>query len=167
MPFCPAYDAAGGNEFGWRVAVEGDTVVVASWHDDDDGTDCGLAYVFTEPNTRWTEATETTRLTASGAAGGDQFGASVVVVGDTVVTGAHLDDANGADSGSVYVYPVSDLTGVPTWTEIPNSAAGETNATSYTVTVLTNDVGYSFRIRATNGGGTSPVSDAGAVTPAS
>ena len=166
MPFCPAYDAAGGNEFGWRVAVEGDPVVVASWHDDDDGTDCGSAYVFTEPNTGRPEAMERTRLTASDAAGGDQFGASVVV-------GGHGGDGRprgrcqrrgfrlGVGVSGLRLDRRTHLDGVP------DSAAGETNATSYTLTVLTNDVGYSFRIRATNGGGTSPVSDAVTVTPAS
>ena len=44
--------------------------------------------------------------------------------------------------GSAYVYTVSD------WTAIPDSGAGETNATSYTVTGLANGVEYRFKIRA-------------------
>lgn len=58
------------------------------------------------------------------------------------------------DSGSAHVYQVSD------WTGVPDNTAGETNATSHTVTGLTNDAEYSFRIRATNDVGTSPTSDA-------
>ncbi len=52
------------------------------------------------------------------------------------------------------------------WTDIPTSAAGETNATSYTVTSLSNGTAYRFRIRAVNANGSSPQSDATtAVTP--
>ncbi len=53
-----------------------------------------------------------------------------------------------------------------TWTDIPTSASGETNATSYTVTSLSNGTAYLFRIRAVNATGNSPESDATtAVTP--
>ena len=55
-----------------------------------------------------------------------------------------------------------------TWTDIPTSAPGETNATSYTVTSLANETAYRFRIRAVNAQGNSPQSDAaGPVTPSS
>ena len=76
-----------------------------------------------------------------------------------MVVGAHWDDDNGSKSGSAYIYEVSD------WTAIPNSAAGGTSATSYTVTGLINDAEYSFRIRATNTVGTGPASNAVTVTP--
>ncbi len=36
------------------------------------------------------------------------------------------------------------------WTDIPNSAPGETNATSFTLTGLTNGTSYTFQVRATN-----------------
>ena len=53
------------------------------------------------------------------------------------------------------------------WTDIPSSAPGETNATSYTVTGLKNGTEYRFRIRAVNAGGEGPQSAvAGPVTPA-
>ena len=147
-------DGAGGDRFGASVAVDGDTVVVGARQDSDNGAGSGSTYVFTEPSGGWADATETAQLTAPDGAADDNFGGSVAVDGATVVVGAHHDDDNGTDSGSVYVYEVSD------WTEIPDSAAGETNATSYTVTGLTNGAEYNFQIRATNNVGAGPASDA-------
>ena len=52
------------------------------------------------------------------------------------------------------------------WTDIPNSAPGGTNATSYTVTSLTNGNAYRFRIQAVNPAGYGAQSDiAGPATP--
>ncbi len=54
------------------------------------------------------------------------------------------------------------------WTDIPDSAAGEANATSYTVKRLKNGTAYTFRIRAVNAAGNGPPSDeAGPATPTS
>ena len=152
-----ANDGAAADHFGVSVALDGDTVVVGATGDDDRGSNSGSAYVFVKPATGWTSTSTATKLTAFDGEFKDYFGESVSVDGDTVMVGAWGDDDNGSKSGSVYVYhelSVSD------WTAIPSSAAGETNATSYTVTGLTNDVSYSFRIRATNPKGTSPASAA-------
>ena len=52
------------------------------------------------------------------------------------------------------------------WTDIANSAPGEANATSYTVTSLVNGTAYRFKLRAVNAGGNGPESDeAGPATP--
>ena len=140
--------------------MEGDAVVVGAYKDDDHGMDSGSAYLFVKPSSGgWVDATETAKLTASDGAAGDEFGYSVAVDGGTVVVGAHGDDDRGSDSGSAYLHEVSD------WTDIPDSAAGDTNATSYTVTGLTNDEEYSLWIRAENAVGIGPASDAVTATP--
>ena len=77
------------------------------------------------------------------------------------MVGAFWDDDNGPQSGSAYVYEVRD------WTAIPDSATGETNATSYTVTGLINDEEHSFWIRAANSVGSGPPHDGLHVTPTS
>ena len=154
-----ASDAAADDEFGFSVAVDGDTVVVGALYDDDNGEDSGSAYLFAKPGTGWATATETVKLAASDGASDDWFGRSVAVDGDTVVVGAHQEDDNGSNSGSAYVYEVSD------WTAVPNSGPGETNATSYTVTGLTNGAEYDVRIRAVNAFGKGAASDAVTVTP--
>ena len=47
---------------------------------------------------------EVAKLLASDGATSDSFGYSVAISGDTAIIGAYGDDANGADSGSGYVY---------------------------------------------------------------
>ena len=154
-----ASDGATGDQFGRSVAVEGDTVVVGAHRDDNSGSESGSAYVFAKPGAGgWVTGTETATLTASDGTTNDLFGYPVAIDEDTVVVGADGDDDNGSESGSAYVYAVSD------WTDIPNSGSGETNATSYTVTVLTNGAEYNFWIRAANSVGTGPASGAVTVT---
>ena len=45
-----------------------------------------------------------TKITSSDAAATDRFGWSVSISGDYAIVGAYLDDDNGADSGSAYIY---------------------------------------------------------------
>ncbi|RMF71553.1 MAG: hypothetical protein D6744_17805, partial [Planctomycetota bacterium] len=47
---------------------------------------------------------EAAKLLASDGAAFDVFGGSVSISGDTAVIGAYLDDDNGVDSGSAYVF---------------------------------------------------------------
>ncbi len=97
-----ASDGGAFDQFGFAVAISGDTVVVGARADD---SDQGSAYVFVKPGGGWADANETAKLTASDGAGGDQFGFAVAISGDTVVVGAPFDDigANG-NQGSAYVF---------------------------------------------------------------
>ena len=126
--------------------------------------------MFTKPASGgWADATEATKLTAelsgSDGAAGDRFGNSVAVDGDTVVMGAPYVDDNGVESGVAYVgtKPNAGWAATPDWTAIPDSAAGGTNATSYTVTGLTSGAEYTFWIRTVNAFGTSAASEAAKV----
>ena len=94
-------DGASGDYFGWSVAVDGDTAVAGAVFDDDNGSESGSAYVFTRESGVWSQSA---KLTASDGARGDRFGESVAVDGDTAVVGAYLDDDNGSQSGSAYVF---------------------------------------------------------------
>ena len=96
-----ASDGVFDDEFGNSVAVDGDTIVVGADLDDDSGTNSGNAYVYTRTGTIWALQE---KLTASDGASGNSFGFSVAVNGDTIVVGAFLDDDNGSDSGSAYVF---------------------------------------------------------------
>ena len=105
-----ASDRAANDNFGRSVAVDGNTIVVGASGDRNmvDGAEAstGSAYVFTRPDNGWTNSagTETAKLTASDGADSDQFGRSVAVDGDTIVVGAHQNDDDGTDSGSIYVF---------------------------------------------------------------
>ena len=103
-----ASDAAAGDEFGRSVSISGDYAVVGAARDDDAGFASGSAYIFMRSGSSWIEQA---KLTASGAAAGDEFGRSVSISGDYAVGGALEDDA-GVDSGSAYVYllPVLSIT---------------------------------------------------------
>ncbi|MFN8453934.1 MAG: hypothetical protein U0401_04550 [Anaerolineae bacterium] len=87
--------------FGAYVAMSGDTVVIGSAGDDiGANSGQGSAYVFVKPGGGWSDMTHTAKLTAGDGAADDQFGISVAISGDTIVTGAHLDDSgSNADQG--------------------------------------------------------------------
>ncbi len=100
-----AADGEAGDEFGYSVALAGDTAVITANADDSDvnGVDSGSAYVFTRSGTDWSQQA---KLTAADGAAGDLFGVRVALVGDTALIGARLDDddVNGIDAGSAYVF---------------------------------------------------------------
>ena len=94
-----ASDGAAGDQFGWSVAVDGETVVIGA--QSDDGAR-GAAYVFRRSGTVWTQEQ---KLTAVDGATFDQFGYSVSISGDSVVCGAVADS-----NGSAYVFARSGST---------------------------------------------------------
>ena len=151
-----AFDAAAGDEFGISVGVSGDTIVVGAHKDDDKGDESGSAYVFTKPAAGWDTTTETAKIIDHDGAEDDFFGWSVAVDGSTAVVGAYGD---GSNKGAAHIM------GIPSWTDISDSAVGGANATSYTVTGLTNDVMYTFQLRAVASDSHSPASDRLNVTP--
>jgi len=102
-----AADAAADDRFGISVAIDGNTVVVGAYLDDDAGSASGSAYVFRTTDDGTTYA-EVAKLTASDAAAEDRFGQSVAIAGDTIVVGAYQDDDGGSASGSAYVFRTSD-----------------------------------------------------------
>ena len=108
------------DNFGFNVALSGDTLVVGSPQEDSGATgvngnqadnsasNSGAVYVFTRTNGVWTQQAY---LKASNTEAHDQFGVSVAISGDTLAVGAQFEDSNGsqsdnsaADSGAVYVF---------------------------------------------------------------
>jgi hypothetical protein len=95
-----APDGTAKDEFG-LIALDGDTAIMTAWLDDDNGVDSGSAYVFTHNGTDWTMQQ---KLLALEGTTGDRFGSIVALDGDTAIITAVLDDDNGIDSGSAYVF---------------------------------------------------------------
>lgn len=96
-----ASDGVAFDEFGAWVTVDGDVAVVGAPQGSAVPQKPGSAYVFRWNGTSWIEEQ---KLLASDGAPKDEFGAWVAIDGDVIVVAASLDDDNGTDAGSVYVF---------------------------------------------------------------
>ncbi|MEM9565751.1 MAG: FG-GAP repeat protein, partial [Actinomycetota bacterium] len=96
-----AGDGAMFDNFGQAVAISGQTIIVGSPQDGDNGAVSGSAYIFTETNGTWTQQA---KLLASDGGGNDTFGYAVDIDGDLAVIGAQGTDDQGSSSGSAYVF---------------------------------------------------------------
>lgn len=107
-----ASDGEPGNNFGFSVAVSGDTIVVGDDSDDIAGnSNQGSAYVFTRSGNLWTQRQ---KFTASGGRAGEKFGYDVGVSGDTIVISASYERVGTNDyQGAAYVYVYNGAS----WTE--------------------------------------------------
>ncbi len=116
-----AGDGASGDEFGYSVAISGDTIVVGSWRSNAPTSNSGAAYVFTRTGTTWTQQQ---KLTASDGAADDEFGISVAVSGNTIAVGSHRADqpSGSGDAGAVYTFNRSGTVWTQTQKLIPNGA---------------------------------------------
>ena len=89
-------------QFGFAVALSGDTALVGAEHEATAGTESGgAAYVFTRSGGSWTQQAEL--VASDGAADYDYFGYSVAVFGDTALVGAP-SDAIAGEAGAAYVF---------------------------------------------------------------
>ncbi|MGD0441754.1 MAG: hypothetical protein ABSB52_14150 [Acidimicrobiales bacterium] len=93
-------DTVSGGDFGWSVAIAGDTLVVGA---PSRAKDAGRAYVFAETSAGWAQVGV---LRGTGTVINDDFGSSVAVSGTTAVVGA---SGHGKFAGRTYVF--SDTAG--------------------------------------------------------
>ncbi|NJM38780.1 MAG: hypothetical protein HC845_13425, partial [Akkermansiaceae bacterium] len=100
--YLKALNAEATDNFGFSVAISGDTVVVGAFLEDSSTTganstpneltaNSGAAYVFARSGTTWSQQAY---LKASNPGVNDFFGWSVAVSGDTVVVGAQNEDSS-------------------------------------------------------------------------
>ena len=94
-----ASDGAESDYFGISVAIDGNYAIVGAHADDDKGSGSGSAYIFNVQT-----GAELHKLVASDGAASDQFGISVAISGIYTIVGARMDDDNGANSGSAYIF---------------------------------------------------------------
>jgi hypothetical protein len=134
-----------GDGFGAAVSVSGDTVLVGAYGEGSDATGVngdqrnenadysGAVYAFTRNGATWTQQAY---LKASNTGGGDVFGTSVAVSGNTAVVGAVQEDSNAigvngdqtinhaSQAGAAYVFVRSGTS----WSQLAYLKASNTGA---------------------------------------
>lgn len=111
-------DAVGGDNFGFAVAIDGDTAVVGAYADTGNAEQSGVVYVFERDAGGTDNWGRVARLIAPDAEPFDWFGFSVAIDGDTLVVGAPFSDPIDDREGSVYVFE-RDLGGADNWGSRP------------------------------------------------
>ena len=118
---------AGAENFGWSVALDGNTLAVGAAFEqsnstgiggdetNNDASGSGAVYLFTRSGSTWSQQAY---VKASNTESGDVFGRSVALDGDILAVGAPLEDSNSigigqdegnndtSDSGAVYVFEI-------------------------------------------------------------
>ena len=107
-----AQDRQAGDRFGYSVALDGNTVLIGAYFDDDNGYVSGSAYIFERDGQGpWIE---TAKLLARDGEENDWFGASVALDGDTALIGADYKGRNASRTGSAYIF---ERDGTGSWLE--------------------------------------------------
>jgi hypothetical protein len=97
--------AGAGYEFGWSVAISGDTLAVGAYDEASSTTGvnsspnelapgAGAAYVFARGGGVWTQQAYLKPAAVGTSQTNDHFGAAIAVSGDTVVVGAFQEDSS-------------------------------------------------------------------------
>ena len=115
-----AGDGASGDQFGWSVALDGDTALVGAMGDQVGVNSFqGSAYVFIRSGSTWTQQA---KLTSGDGASGDKLGWSVALDGDTAMVGMYPYTAGASiGQGSAYVFTRSGST----WTQESKLVVGD------------------------------------------
>ena len=92
-------DGAANDDFGVSVAISGTTAIAGAAFDDDNGSASGSAYLLDIAT-----GDQIAKLLAKDGAESDLFGGSVAISGAVAIVSALLDDDNGTDSGSAYLF---------------------------------------------------------------
>jgi hypothetical protein len=121
-----ATGAGAGDEFGWSVAISGDTVAVGAYDEASSSLGinsgpnlgapgAGAAYVFARSGGGWSQQAYLKPAAVGTTQANDHFGAAIAVSGDTVVVGAFDEDSSSlginstpnevaGGAGAAYVY---------------------------------------------------------------
>jgi FG-GAP repeat len=91
------------DEFGWSVAVDGDTAIVGAPYDEvGANTEQGTAYIFVRSGSVWMQQAQ---LIASNGDAYDHFAETVSISGDTALIGAPTDEVGAnLNQGTAYVF---------------------------------------------------------------
>lgn len=96
-----ASDGAGGDWFGYSVAISGDDIIVGAYGD---GSQTGSAYIFEKPTGNWVNSSTATKVEPLTNTGADRFGYSVAIWNGIAVVGAPYSDSPNMDQGMAYMF---------------------------------------------------------------
>ena len=111
------------DNYGFAIAISGNTMVVGAAADVTNGVTGGAAYVYVRDGHAWSLQQ---KLFASDRDNFDQFGVAVDIVGDTILVGAQGDNDEGFQTGAAYVFRRNGTT----WTEEQKLKASDAAADS-------------------------------------
>jgi hypothetical protein len=125
--------------FGVSSAVSGNTVVVGAFDANIEKT--GAAYVYVKPSSGWGNMTQTAMLTPSD--GGEGFGTSVAISGDTIIVGAAnasnlFPQTQGPGAAYIFVKPASGWTDMTETAKLAASDGANGDAFGYNVSMSGN-----------------------------
>ena len=93
-----ASDGKPDTRFGWSVAISSSKIVIGVPYDRTNGIDSGCVYIYD------LDGSNEIKITPSDGTFHDYFGWSVAVSNSKIVVGAYNKNANGRNSGCVYIY---------------------------------------------------------------
>jgi len=97
-----AFDAAGGDEFGFAASVDGDIAAVGSRLEDDAGSNAGAVYIYQHDGAGdWRHEA---KLIPQPVAADDRFGETVALRGGLLLAGARQHDALGSEAGAAFLF---------------------------------------------------------------
>lgn len=99
-----ASDGIINDNFGYSVAIKGNTAVVGARLDDDMAPSSGSVYTFRRTGGTWDEAA---KLVPSDGQNNDQFGSAIAIDASTIIAGAPGSNDFAVDAGSAYFFPVA------------------------------------------------------------
>lgn len=118
-----ASDAEPDDNFGYSLAVSGNTLVAGAWQNDSLRANSGAAYIFEwGAENGWQLVTKLTPDNADFA--GDEFGKAVAIDANLVIVGAQFDDEAGKDRGAAYVFERNSDGDAP-WMQVAKLAAND------------------------------------------
>ncbi|MBZ0090501.1 MAG: FG-GAP repeat protein, partial [Thermoanaerobaculia bacterium] len=119
-----ASNAGANHQFGWAVAVDGDTMAVGAVNAYGSDWFTGAAYVFTRNQAGADAWGEVVKLVGTDTAMFDYFGHSVAISGDFLVVGAPGSDPSGSSSGAAYVFE-RNQGGANAWGQVAKLTASD------------------------------------------
>ncbi|MBN2890910.1 MAG: T9SS type A sorting domain-containing protein [Bacteroidales bacterium] len=96
-----ADDGLAHDEFGRAVATSGNYAIIGAHQNNTQGDFSGCAYIFENNAGIWVQ---TAKLVPDDGEADDEFGYSVSISGNYAIVGAYMDDDNGDESGSAYIF---------------------------------------------------------------